>query len=101
MAISRHARCTVFFDAEMLERQKSAARCPCLYSAEVHMCRADPEAIHVPWAQHLARFCLTKNYRRCKIFHAFLQALPQRTRRGSRAVGDGPTAAVGRRIGNR
>ena len=57
---------------------EGVAKCPCLYSAGVPLCRADTEALRIPPAEHLGRFCLGGKHRRCTLFRGFLGALTTR-----------------------
>lgn len=70
-------------------------KCPCLYSEQAPICRGDAEAMRVPAAEHLARFCLTDQYRRCAIFRVFLGTMvaqPSRWRSESPTPCDTSTA---------
>ena len=66
-------------------------KCPCLYGEEAPICRADTEAMRIPVAEHLARFCSTEQYRRCDVFRAFVQTLTIRSKR-PRHLGQGGAA---------
>ena len=47
--------------------------------------------MHVPAAEHLARFCMTERHRRCEVFRSFLDALTVKPGQG-RLEGRGATA---------
>lgn len=50
-------------------------KCPCLYSESAPICLADTDAMRVPPADDLNRYCLTRHYRRCEFFHRFLELI--------------------------
>lgn len=49
--------------------------CPCLYSDDAPLCRADLKCLHVPPRSHLARYCRQPEYRRCALYRAWLSTL--------------------------
>ncbi len=66
-----------------------AGRCPCLYSEEAPICRAEGDAIRIPSAEHLASHCLTAQHRRCEVFRRFLTMLAERPERWRSTTPDG------------
>jgi hypothetical protein len=63
-------------------------KCPCLHSEAAPICRADTEAMRIPPAERLTRYCLSEHYRRCERFRSFLAKLvttPERWRSESPA----------------
>ena len=49
--------------------------CPCLYSAEAPLCRADLEALHVPPRAYLETFCRRPRHRKCPLYRTWLHTL--------------------------
>jgi hypothetical protein len=47
-------------------------KCPCLRQDVTPTCSADTEALRIPAHEHLERFCLTGEHRRCEIFRRSL-----------------------------
>ena len=56
-----------------LARHRGSVKCPCLYSEEAPICRADAEAMRIPATEHLVGFCLSGSHRRCTIFREFVR----------------------------
>jgi Flp pilus assembly pilin Flp len=49
--------------------------CPCLYSADAPLCRADLEALHVPPRAYLETVCRRTRHRKCPLYRTWLQTL--------------------------
>jgi len=49
--------------------------CPCLFSDDAPLCRADLKYLHVPPRSHLARYCRQPQYRQCPLYRAWLETL--------------------------
>ena len=56
-------------------RNGSLQGCPCLYSAEAPLCRADLEALHVPPRAYLETVCRRTRHRKCPLYRTWLQTL--------------------------
>ena len=49
--------------------------CPCLYSDDAPLCRAELQCLHVPPRSHLERYCSRPEYRRCALYRAWLATI--------------------------
>jgi hypothetical protein len=60
---------------------RGAVKCPCLRQEVTPTCSADTEALRIPVHEHLERFCLTGEHRRCEIFRRSLglRVVPRET----------------------
>src|SRR6516165_11533753 len=77
--------------ARTVGRRRATVKCPCLYSDAAPICRAEGDAMRIPSAEQLARYCLTPHYRRCDVYRGFLAALakrPERWRLDTAACGE-------------
>jgi hypothetical protein len=61
-------------------KESAHLTCPCLYSQDAPLCRADTVAMRVPSPEQMDRFCTTERYRRCEFFRAFVGTLIVRRR---------------------
>lgn len=76
-------------------------KCPCLYSESAPVCLADSDAMRVPPADDLNRYCLTKHYRRCEFFHRFLETILASPERWTSAHPEGePSGTKAHKIGD-
>jgi hypothetical protein len=89
---------------ERTERQS----CPCLYSDDAPICRADLKYLHIPPRSHLARYCRRPGYRECSLYRTWLETLgkaPDRSNGNGNGHGNGhgvvPSADGGTRLAPR